>query len=113
MGCDEIVIDMHAGFSGKTMFWRMGCDIYIYCDEWNCCLYLICVVWRPGECKSQAWKKYICAECNLLLMSLLRILIDMWWYWFEMTLLIKIMSTWINVIVDDYVNMKWGCCCCW
>ena len=53
----------------------------------------------------------------LLLMSLLVTLIDMWWYWclwwywFELTLLIKTMSTWINGIVDDYMNMKWGCCC--
>ena len=36
MGCDEIVIDMHAGFSGKTMFWRMGCDIYIYIYIYMC-----------------------------------------------------------------------------
>ena len=43
MGCDKIVIDMHAGFSGEIMFWRMGCDIYMYCDEWYCCVCLICV----------------------------------------------------------------------
>ena len=31
MGCDIIVIDMHAGFSGKkTMFWQMGCDAYMF-----------------------------------------------------------------------------------
>ena len=80
MGCDIIIIDVHASFQEKLCFDEWDA-IYIYCDEWNWCLYLIYVVWRPRECKSQAWKKYICAECDLLLMSLLKILIDMWWYW--------------------------------
>ena len=30
MGCNKIVIDMDAVFSGEIMFWQMGCDIYIY-----------------------------------------------------------------------------------
>ena len=30
MGCDKIVLDMHAGFSGKIMFWWMGCDVYMF-----------------------------------------------------------------------------------
>ena len=108
MGCDIIVIDVHAGFQEKLCFWRMRCDIFIV-DEWNYCLYLTCVVWRLKECESQAWKKYVYAECDLLLMLLLMTLIDMWWcwylwwYWFEMMLLMMIMSTWIDVIIDDYV----------
>ena len=90
----------------------MGCDIYIYCDEWNWCLYLIYVVWRPGECEPLAWKIYLHAECDSLLMLLLVTLIDMWWcwylwwYWFEMTLLIKTMSTWIDGTVNDYVHIN-------
>jgi len=45
-------------------------------------------------------------------MLLLVTLIDMWWcwylwwYWFEMTLLIKTMSTWIDGTVNDYVHIN-------
>ena len=51
MGCDKIVIDIHASFSGEIMFWRMGCDIciYMYCNEWYCCVCLNYVVWRPWK----------------------------------------------------------------
>jgi len=129
MGCDIIVIDVHVGFQEKLCFWRMGCDIFIV-DEWNCCLYLTCVVWRPEECESQAWKKYVYVEYDLLLMLLLMTLIDMWWcwylwwYWFELTLLMKscqhelmllLMIMWIwnevVVVVDSVIEIRW--CLCW
>ena len=93
--------------------------IYILLMNKNYCPYLTCVVWRPGECESRAWKIYVYVGCDLLLMLLLMTLIDMWWcwyvwwYWYEVTLLMMIMSAWIDVTVDDYVNVKWGCCCCW
>ena len=58
MGCDIIVIDVHVGFQEKLCFWRMRCDIFTV-DEWNYCLYFTCVVWRLGECESQAWKIYV------------------------------------------------------
>ena len=91
MGCDIIVIDVHAGFQEKLFFWRMGCDIFIV-DEWNYCVYLTCVVWRHGECESQAWKKYVYAECDLLLMLLLMIML----IWNE-----------VVVVVGNVIEMRW------
>ena len=128
MGCDIIVLDVHAGFpreimfltngmlyncywyvcwfSGKTMFWWMGCDIYIYCDEWNCCVYLICVVWRPGKCESQAWKK-ICM-CGMRFIADVAIE-DFNWY--VVILIIMMILIWYDVVNKDHVNMNW--CYCW
>ena len=91
MGCDKIVIDMHVGFSGEIMFWQMGCDIYIYIYICVC----VCEMWFVIDVAIEDFNWYV------------MILIIM------MMLLIKTMSTWIDFIVDDYVNMKWGCCGCW
>jgi len=36
----------------------MGCDTSVI-DKWHYCFYLTYVVWRPGECESQAWTIYV------------------------------------------------------
>jgi len=119
MGCDIIIIDVHVGFQEKLCFWQMGCDIFTV-DEWNYCLYLTCVVWRPRECESQAWEKYIYAECDLRLMWLLMTLIDMWWCWclwwlyeYEMRLLWLLITSlkWDDVYVENNIEME--CWWCW
>ena len=100
MGCDIIVNDVHAGFQEKLCFWRMGCDIFIV-DEWNYCLYLTCVVWGSGECESQAWKKYVYAECDLLLMLLLMIML----IWNE----VVVVSLFVYGCVDYYYYHVFSC----
>jgi len=86
----------------------MGCDIYIYCDEWCCCPDLICVVWRPGKCESQAWKKYVYAECEYV--YIVDVAIDEF-NWYVVMLIIMMILIWDDVIIKDHVNMNW--CYCW
>ena len=59
---------------------------------------------------------YLYAECDLLMILLLRILIDVrwcchWWLcWYELMLLLKIMLIWYDdvVVVDNVIEMIWG-----
>ena len=73
---------LHVGFQEKQCFWLMGCDMSVI-DKWHYYFYYTCIVWKSGECESQAWTMYVCM-CGMWFTDdiLLMILINMRWCWY-------------------------------
>ena len=75
----------------------MGCDIYMYCDEWYCF----------GCLKTVRVEMILLCLFELLLMLLLRILIDV------MIMMIMMILIWDDIVNKDHVNMNcyyWWIC---
>ena len=101
MGCDTIVIDMHAGFQEKLCFWWMRCDIYLLwwmklLSLFDLCCFKTWGVWISGM-------KEIC-------MRGMRFLVDVAiddFNWCMVMLIIMIILIWDYVVSKDQVNMNW------
>jgi len=102
---------LHADFFYKTMFLTNGMR-YIYC--W----WIILLSWLDSCCL-KTWGVWISGIKDICICGM-RLTVDVAidkfnWYvviliWDDVVMMI--MSTWIDVIIDEYVNMKW-CGCCW
>ena len=106
-------------FSGKTMFLTNGMH-YIYLLWWMKLLSLFDLCWLKTWGVWTSGMKVTCMcgmqfivdvandDFNRCVVMLIILMILIW-----DDVVDKTMSTWIDVIVNDYVNMKWGCYCCW
>ena len=70
MGCDIIVIDMHAGFQEKLCFDKWDAVyIFVVMNE------IVVLIWFMlfedlGSMKSKAWKKYVYMFCIMQILLL-------------------------------------------
>ena len=67
--------------------------------EWL--LYVIYVVWRLGECESQAWVDICISGMQLLVMLIILRWNDCWcwwWHWDEMMLMLTMSLRWMHVV---------------
>ena len=83
------------------MFWRMGCDIYMYCDEWYCCVCLICVVWRPVSMNLRHERNIYICEMRFVVNVTIE---DFNWY--VMRMIIMMILIWDDAVNKDHVNMN-------
>ena len=103
MGCDIFVIDVHAGFSRKTMFLTNGMQ-YIYCwwmkllSVFDLCCLKTWGVWISGI-------KDICI-CEMWLT--VDVAIDEF-NWYMVMLIFMMILIWDNVVNDDHGIMSWYC----
>ena len=83
----------------------MRCDTFVI-DKWHYYFYYTCIVWKSGECESQAWTMYVCM-CGMWFTD--DIVIDDT-NLYEVTLMFMIMLI-ENDDVENDIVVVWELCC--